>query len=88
MSGNTPGPWTFVPREEYRGPLVQRGREGGFYVQGSSERREDADARLIASAPMLLEALIEAEKYLIDSGKPFNSLAIHQAIALATGETR
>jgi hypothetical protein len=55
---HTPGPWTY--REGYRGTeeyVVQRGHEGGFVVEGLSKERAEADARLIAAAPEMLEAL-------------------------------
>lgn len=59
---HTPGPWRLIPPEEgHHTPLVQRGTEGGFSVLGVSRDRELADARLIAAAPDLLAALIEAE---------------------------
>lgn len=56
----TPAPWRVVPRGSGRGgPLVVRGGEGGFMVAGLSPEREDADARLIAAAPDMAEALAE-----------------------------
>jgi hypothetical protein len=57
----TPGPWHLMPRREDRPPVVQRGHEGGFVVSGVTASREDADARLIASAPELFEALHRLE---------------------------
>jgi hypothetical protein len=60
MSAHTPGPWRYLPGDvpAFR-PIVQRGSEGGFIVQGLSREREDADAKLIAASPELLEALEE-----------------------------
>ena len=57
MSAHTPGPWRFIERAHGMRPSVQRGGEGGFQVIGKTQEREDADARLIASAPDLLDAL-------------------------------
>lgn len=57
MSGHTPGPWRFEPGDKFTKPYVVRGREGGFQVMGLSTEREEADAKLIAAAPDLLEAL-------------------------------
>ncbi len=55
---HTPGPWRVIARaNERNGPCVQRGRQGGFMIIGMSPEAEDADARLIAAAPELLEAL-------------------------------
>ncbi|QDX22155.1 hypothetical protein FP568_13400 [Pandoraea pnomenusa] len=59
---HTPGPWHLMPRNEYRGPFVQRGYEGGFEVSGTTASREDVDARLIATAPERLEALEQIER--------------------------
>jgi hypothetical protein len=55
---HTPEPWRYLPGDglAWR-PSVQRATEGGFVVQGSSREREEADAKLIAAAPDLLEAL-------------------------------
>jgi hypothetical protein len=60
MSAHTPGPWSYLPGDgpAWR-PGVQRGLEGGFIVQGLTRDREEADARLIAAAPEMLETLQE-----------------------------
>jgi len=59
MSGHTPGPWRLVDRGTFgKFPMVVRGNEGGFAVQGLSPESEDADARLIAAAPDLYNALL------------------------------
>lgn len=52
---HTPGPWRLSEHEH--GCVVQRGDEGGFFVQGLSKDQVRADARLIAAAPDLLAAL-------------------------------
>jgi len=68
MTGkHTPGPWRVIPRDGKFANAVQRGREGGFEVRGLDNETEDADARLIAASPELLEKLarlIAAAEYL------------------------
>jgi hypothetical protein len=88
---HTSGPWRYLPGDglEWR-TSVQRGTEGGFVVRGTSREREEADAKLIAAAPELLEALIECE-YMIDhclfGCDAENAKAkARAAIAKATGE--
>jgi hypothetical protein len=60
MSKHTPGPWFYRLGDgrAFR-PIVQRGDEGGFVVEGMSRERENADAKLIAAAPELLDSLFE-----------------------------
>ena len=70
---HTPGPWMFVPAggvawNEY--PIVQRQSAGGFQVVDADKERATADARLIAAAPELLEAL-QALMIINDEGGPF-----------------
>jgi hypothetical protein len=55
---HTPGPWELIPASSVcPWPAVIRGKTGGFLVHGISKQLCDADARLIAAAPELLEAL-------------------------------
>ena len=49
----TPGPWKAVPWHIAEGPSEVRAKEGWLICQTSS----DANAHLIAAAPMLYEAL-------------------------------
>lgn len=72
MSGHTPGPWTFVPQRDdpegapvtdlggFRGPngesICTFGENMEFYPDCGTPPSE-ADARLIAAAPDLLEAV-------------------------------
>lgn len=66
---HTEGPWRVtlpgdVPGSEFpTKPAVQRGREGGFTVQGLSKEKEVADAILIAAAPDLFDALAAFLEY-------------------------
>lgn len=87
---HTPGPWHFEAGVE--------DNEGEFYVCHAAtvcdattvcNPGSEADARLIAAAPELLEALIEAAEFI----QPFNRAEalldrIDAAIALATGEPK
>lgn len=54
---HTPGPWRYEAGRDGRPPYVIRRTEGGFVVVGMTADRQEADARLIAAAPELLEAL-------------------------------
>ena len=57
-SKHTPGPWRLQLKDKFTDhPFVVRGEQGGFCVLGLSDEAEKADARLIAAAPDLLEAL-------------------------------
>ena len=84
---HTPGPWRYLPGDglAWR-PSVQRATEGGFVVQGSSREREEADAKLIAAAPDLLEAL---QHLMVAHGEQLDYAfqQAQEAIAKATGET-
>jgi hypothetical protein len=100
---HTPGPWTVMPGEINKPYLRIRGtRLGQRYkianvlmpaypvVRYQEADETHANARLIAAAPELLEALEfalhELEAYCYDeSGENYNSLLINAAIAKATG---
>ncbi|MFY2945848.1 hypothetical protein ACOTJB_23805 [Achromobacter xylosoxidans] len=56
-TNHTPGPWRYEAGRDGRPPYVIRRTEGGFVVVGMTADRQEADARLIAAAPELLEAL-------------------------------
>lgn len=109
MSKHTPGPWVYAREygesvtEAPKITTVARcadfviGLEcdypGGDYRNGDPSGDEEADARLIAAAPELLEALkaivgIDVHSILTEA----DADAIHQqaraAIAKATGETK
>ncbi|MGE0289552.1 MAG: hypothetical protein AB7P16_24960 [Bradyrhizobium sp.] len=57
MSGHTPGPWYVREVGEGMPPLVQRRGSGGFQVKDTDLVRAMADARLIADAPVMREAI-------------------------------
>lgn len=101
MSENkhTPGPWIVVD-EDYgqviRGAEVERGQDGAKFqwrdyvgtTWGSRSVVTEANARLIAAAPELLEALIDLRS-LYDTDEGCRStpeyIAASAAIAKATG---
>lgn len=91
MSKHTPGPWAF------------RGCGGGWAIDFNEDQEqvvdfvyEEADARLIAAAPDLLEALIDiaddySERFDMESPSTNPGMkqvveAAHKAIARAKGE--
>lgn len=53
---HTPGPWTFFERDSMK-YLVGADGQGFAHTVGLLEPRDTANARLIAAAPALLEAL-------------------------------
>ncbi|WP_334038049.1 hypothetical protein [Burkholderia gladioli] len=72
----TPGPWkrSHLTVEDHRGMAVARVSEPHHMLRGS-ERREDMEwckgnAKLIAAAPELVEALQAAEDWLTSSNSP------------------
>jgi len=87
---HTPGPWTYRPAGNFKYPIVQRGDEGGFTVSGMSASRQEADARLIAAAPNLLEAC-ETLLFELVAGPAARDEVIanaRAAIAKATGDAQ
>ncbi|MCD9005201.1 hypothetical protein LDO31_02930 [Luteimonas sp. XNQY3] len=71
MSAHTPGPWQYVATEYPRGWLIEA-RDGTYTIavvrDGSGSVANEANARLIAAAPELLEALILLEREMVASG--------------------
>ena len=61
QSSFTPGPWAFAKYSAKRFGLGQKGNGAFFFLQCVNDSADDpqarADARLIAAAPELLEAL-------------------------------
>jgi hypothetical protein len=91
---HTPGPWELVPASSFcPWPAVIRGKTGGFLVHGISKQLCEADARLIAAAPDLLEALRKfalkhRHTYGLDGAWDEEITTAEKAIAKATGETK
>lgn len=99
MSKRTPGPWKVNPE----GTVVWLNGSAGYELRdptGFGHKANPADARLIAAAPDLLEAAIEARQelcavaYIIEQGIEVVSLqsvketitTLRAAIAKAEGE--
>lgn len=98
MNKHTPGPWNLkvhTGKDEEIGPVDDWTVEGGgvaICFEGLYNPNAQADARLIAAAPELLEQLINARKELedicADNGFDlYNNLSLNAAIAKATGES-
>ncbi len=90
MSKHTKGPWTASGfDEEYTDQINIKG--DGFYVAAAiwmgNPGEQEANARLIAAAPELLEAL-EAVLQQVDDDSSYEEMRadIRAAIAKATGE--
>jgi hypothetical protein len=89
---HTPGPW--VADEYPHGDVwqIKYGKRGNWIAEvmiDGDHKGAAADARLIASAPDLLEALVLALPYVedaSDSASPADQEIIRAAIAKATGE--
>ena len=90
MTTHTPGPW-FTKREGFSTVYVDARIGGGLLQEVASVgpqeggiQQQDANARLIAAAPELLEALDSLMYW--DNGKPEWEIA-RAAIAKATGKS-
>lgn len=101
MTDHTPGPWRYDPYRElpgFREPAGVDTGKGRWVVEyaGMTPHKEfEANARLIAAAPELLEALIAMEEEksdymtinkLGDPAKETTNKIARAAIAKATGE--
>lgn len=64
MSKHTPGPWRYASANAGNLWFVQRGKSGGFVVEAEDAENALADARLIAAAPEMLEALKRAKQFI------------------------
>ena len=95
MSKHTPGPWVPSPYEGF-GPMttVRQGcPKTGMRIASTFEtttpvhiERNEANARLIAAAPELLEALIDCREALRQAGAVGELSVVDAAIAKARGE--
>jgi hypothetical protein len=88
---HTPGPWEYKVQPDEHGPEDVVMADGLYiaschFVPGG---RVESNARLIAAAPQMLEALREADRRLHDDGYTVTdpvTVAVRAAIAAATGE--
>lgn len=99
--GPTPGPWLYVPSNEHRGPYVRTTANGCYgdicdcYVMCKSKPhphqgdRADANARLIAAAPALVETLreirwiVDGQEDITDNDAPNDAMKIQMLIDAA-----
>jgi hypothetical protein len=95
MSAHTPGPWHFVPMAQMA-DCNEQGPMAGVFDDDDGEMdaliataEKDADARLMAAAPDLLDALLDVRNQFFDEpevGWRGRMLArVDDAIAKATG---
>ena len=100
---HTPGPWEACDPGDYsdfdgQSVVILGDDRRMAVVQGDSDEAV-ANARLIAAAPAMLEALRDIRSWLLDSGQLIDdgishpafvkaNNAANAAIALATGETK
>lgn len=96
MSAHTPSPWSFVQSGTGDFPIwnVRIGTRGLITLPATAGMETmDADARLIAAAPELLEALKLMQRRFLDTDGTHSMWeqeatdAARAAIAKATGET-
>lgn len=97
---HTPGPWEYVPSNGNHGAyvadmdgcsvcdcyVVSGGGSGRLFYDFQGEM-SDANARLIAAAPEMLEALYEVEATAIDAYDPVMLAKVQAAIAKAEGRS-
>lgn len=98
MSKHTPGPWA-VDESRHDGcinriePFRHIGMASGYQVNPGDREENEANARLMAAAPDLLEALEQARKYVAFAfdqgieGAEKTGLDLDAAIAKARGES-
>lgn len=92
MSKHTPGPWNAFPKPKYGEWHVSVPVDGwsmklGLFPEGvPTGERAEADARLIASSPDLLEACQRAFDQTDKVARPADWEMLRAAIAKATGE--
>lgn len=94
MSEHTPGPWEFdpdnygVPSSAGHGLLDSNGNSLGVTVEAFDVMRAkypnaEANARLIATAPEILELLIDSQSYIGDSWRERRDAIIAKATGAA-----
>lgn len=83
MSKHTPGPWRTLPCP-HGGLIVVRGAAGG-HMQSHVQIVPEADARLFAAAPELLEACKDVLNFLNVNREPMMVNRLRALIAKAGG---
>jgi hypothetical protein len=83
MSEHTPGPWEVREADG----LFAIAHKHGWVLESNDEEQDRADAKLIAAAPIMLEALQRIVKHQDTfCGSPSTREIAAQAIRHATGE--
>lgn len=85
MTKHTPGPWVAEPGGGRGAWIMGANREWTALACGDTDESANANARLIAAAPELLEALKVAQIWLDLDGR-YDMRGINAAIEKATGE--
>ena len=90
---HTPGQWTFQPCEEYENSFYVMCEEGyciaTTHAGVRGDKNADANARLIAAAPDLLDELLSILDWAVTERAPLRNQeikSIRKVIAKATGE--
>ncbi len=90
MSAHTPGPWVWLEPQKVlnsaHGKVIDHACYEGMWFAAYDEEINAANARLIAAAPELLEALQGVLRVADRATSEFD--AARAAIAKATGETK
>jgi hypothetical protein len=87
----TPGPWFYTGKNDeaevrHVGTVDGEMYEGEIAALYGCDVNQEANARLIAAAPELLEALQEVDEWLCDANSPRSlRIQVERAIAKATG---
>ena len=94
---HTSGPWTIECGKNYSNEIVGKSKTGKDWVLARTTAakvgrdQDDANARLIAAAPDLLEALKEAQDYIASEERAYemvNPVAVMARAAIAKAEGR
>ena len=86
----TPGPWALIwhGNEEYPYPLSVHTKDGEYWVVRDGTFALKEDAHLIAAAPEMYEALVDAQKRLRGAGMlGSGDDPVNAALAKSRGET-
>jgi hypothetical protein len=88
-AAHTPGPWRYwTQRREPEDTCTFRSIRGDEVLRAVTVTLTEADARLIAAAPEMLEALHDCREALRRAGADGELAVVDAAIAKATGDAR
>lgn len=96
MPTHTPGPWTYQHVEDsWNHVAAENGARAVAKVFGAGSGAGEANARLIAAAPALLEALVQAEEalftaesYLMSTHDKLSVVEARQAVRAAIAQVK